>query len=280
MRLTLAQPPLASQATRRSAAATSADQPRPSGLVAGAESGARVAVEVFVEQHPGRRHHGSSRNLVSAPLNGPLALRVRQEQIRDTRRDSSPAPLPPSVRCVPEPVGHSTVKSGAVVVVKLLQRPRSAGSSPGTTPARASWNCLRTGRFATRPARALPEYSMPSAAQAARLGHVAARQSPDAVRRGNSRVVQHGLENAAQLIAVHHRQQPALAVARVPTSRRRARSESGRLAMNQSSRFEKPGRCRDHLRLERLDRQQRNQTRPSTVTRTARASRPAGCSTS
>ena len=99
---------------------SSATVPGPAGLVAGAEAGAVVAVEVLVEQQqvaPVR----VGLELLDAAVHRPAAVLVRA----GTSRVSRPAISSATSRRFssrPEPVGHSTLKSVAVVAVQLEQR--------------------------------------------------------------------------------------------------------------------------------------------------------------
>ena len=93
----------------RTAGSASRDDPGPAGLVARAEAGAVVAVEVFVEQDvvaPVR----IVLELLGAAVHRPPAVLVAQEDAREAVARSPWRPRTGS-SCLPEPVGHSTLKS-------------------------------------------------------------------------------------------------------------------------------------------------------------------------
>ena len=84
------------------------DQSGPAGLMARADTGAVVAVKVFVERDqiaPVR----IGLELFRAAENRPLPIRVAQGRSASSRRDISSA-TSQSVIIFPEPVGHSTLK--------------------------------------------------------------------------------------------------------------------------------------------------------------------------
>ena len=103
------------------------DEPRPAGLVRGAEAGAGVAVEVLVEQDqvaPGRVVAGAARSR-RRPAGVPSSS--SQEERRSAAPASSSATSPRS-SCAPEPVGNSTREVVAEVAVVDAQRLDRAGS--------------------------------------------------------------------------------------------------------------------------------------------------------
>ncbi len=83
-------------------------QPGPAGLVAGTQSGAVVAVEIFVEKDQ-VSPVGIALEFLRAAVDRPLAVFVLQEDACETVC-RSPAPLRKGSSWFPDPVGHSILK--------------------------------------------------------------------------------------------------------------------------------------------------------------------------
>src|SRR6266545_3268925 len=186
------------------------DEPRPAGLVAGADAGTVVAVKVLVEGNQAAPVRVSLEDLRPA-VDRPAAIRSRQEDAREPPRQ-----LGPDLPEVHLPVGARGTRDLEIVAeetVELLERldQEKVDREPHrSAPVRVA------AEEARRRLRGLVVHAVVRAVHPEDVGVVlvVARQRADTVGREELLFVQHEAEDPGQLLARHDRQHEAPPAAR------------------------------------------------------------------